>query len=113
MLDYSLRALVRAGMLRLELSPGIAPSSGAHPHTRTLPPSRCRLSFHRSPQAISARDMSISSGFPLQAAEMLKISSALRAEMLEHVGADQPPKCWKNMLNIRGEPYLVASRAMR
>ena len=27
---------------------------------------RCRLSFHRSPQAISARDMSISSGFPLQ-----------------------------------------------
>ena len=37
MLDYSLRALVRAGTLRLELSPGIAPSSGAHPHTRTLP----------------------------------------------------------------------------
>ena len=105
MLDYSLRALVRAGTLRLERSSRLALPQVQVP-TRTH--ARCRLSFHRSPQAISARDMSISSGFPLQAAEMLKISSALRAEMLEHVGADQPPKCWKNMLNIRGEPYTWA-----
>ena len=63
MLDYSLRALVRAGTLRLERSSRLALPQVQVP-TRTH--ARCRLSFHRSPQAISARDTSISSGFPLQ-----------------------------------------------